>query len=81
MALSGVPTTGMFSVNLILPGAAAAEINIFDACGRIVESTSVFCQTEAESIQMNVTESPAGMYIVSVSVEGITETARLIKIN
>ena len=81
MSLSEVPTSGIFSVNLTLPAAAAVEINIFDACGRIVESSSASHQTGFVSVQMNITDVPAGMYIVSVSTEGTMDTARLIKIN
>ncbi len=81
MALSEVPTAGIFSVNLTLPAAAAVEVNIFDACGRIVESSSLFCQIGFESIQMDITDIPAGMYIVSVSAAGNMESARLIKID
>lgn len=81
MTLSEVPTSGLFSVNLTLPAAGAVEINIFDACGRIVESSSTYHQIGIESVQMNITDIPAGMYIVSVSAAGIMETARLIKID
>jgi len=81
MTLSEVPTAGIFSVDLTLHTDAAVEINIFDACGRIVESSNAFCQTGFESIPMDITDVPAGMYIVSVSAAENTETARLIKIN
>ncbi|MCK5840672.1 MAG: T9SS type A sorting domain-containing protein [Candidatus Sabulitectum sp.] len=81
MILSEVPTTGMFSVNLTLPSDAVASINVFDATGRLVVSSEALLQSGFGSIQMNITDDPAGMYLVSVSVHGITETARLIKIN
>ncbi len=81
MTLSEVPTTGLFSVNLTLPYASQAEINIFDATGRLIDSSNSYCQSGFGSLQMNITSSPAGMYMVTASVEGITETARLIKIN
>ena len=81
MTLSEVPTTGMFSVNLTLPSGAVASINVFDAAGRLVVSSETLLQSGFGSIQMNITDDPAGMYIVSASVDGVTETARLIKIN
>ena len=57
------------------------QINIYDACGRIVESSSAFHQIGPVSVGMNITDIPAGMYIVSASAAGTMETARLIKIN
>ena len=81
MNLSEIPTTGLFSVNLTLPVASQVEISVFDATGRLVNSSNSYCQSGFGSLQMNITDSPAGMYMVSVSVEGLTETARLIKIN
>ena len=81
MTLSEVPTAGIFSVNLTLPVAASVEINIFDACGRIVESSGAFHQTGFASVQMDISDIPAGMYIVSASSAGTMETARLIKID
>lgn len=81
ITLSEMPTTGMFSVNLTLPSAAPVAIDVYDASGRIVESCNTFSQNNSGSIQMNISDSPAGMYIISVSVDGFTETARLIKIN
>ena len=81
MTLSEIPTSGMFSVNLTLPAAAVVEINIYDASGRIVESSSAFHSIGFVSVQMNITDIPAGMYIVSASAGGTMETARLIKIN
>ncbi|MCK5131770.1 MAG: T9SS type A sorting domain-containing protein [Candidatus Sabulitectum sp.] len=81
MNLSEVPTTGLFSVNLTLPVASQVEISVFDATGRLINSNNSYCQSGFGSLQMNITDSPAGMYMVSASVEGLTETARLIKIN
>ncbi len=81
MALSEVPTTGMFSVNLTLSASDPVSVTVFDATGRLIESTEVLCSSGSGSIQMNITDNPAGMYLVSVSINGITETARLIKIN
>lgn len=81
MNLSEVPTTGLFSVNLTLPVASQVEISVFDATGRLINSNNSYCQSGFGSLQMNIIDNPAGMYMVSVSVEGLTETVRLIKIN
>ena len=81
MTLSEVPTTGLFSVNLTLPSASQASVNVFDATGRLINSSNSYIQSGFGSLQMNITESPAGMYMVSATIEGVTETARLIKIN
>ncbi len=81
MVLSGLPTTGLFSVNLILPVASSVEITVYDAFGRALESVSGYHQAGAESIQMDISNHSTGMYIVTGSVNGVTETAKLIKIN
>jgi len=81
MRLSEVPTTGLFSVNLTLPGTVSAEIKVYDSSGRIVDSIAAFCVNGSESIQMNIADSPAGMYLVRASVAGFTQTARLVKVN
>ncbi len=80
MTLSAVPTTGMFSVNLTLPAAAQVEITVFDISGRAVRSVSTSCQAGSESVQMNLSDYPGGMYIVTGSVNGVTERAKLTKI-
>jgi len=81
MVLSEVPTTGVFALNFTLPSAAPVDIRVFDSCGRTVDSRTVDCQDCSASVQMDISGNPAGMYIVSVSVDGITETARIVKIN
>ncbi len=81
MTLSEVPTTGTFSVNLTLPSAASVSLSVFDASGRLVQSNDIYCQGGLGSHQISITDNPAGMYMVCAVVDGITETARLIKIN
>lgn len=80
-SLSEVPTTGFFSVNLVLPSASTVEISVYDTSGRQVEFCESFYPSGSASAQMDITNSPAGMYIVSVSCNEITETMRLIKTN
>jgi hypothetical protein len=81
MTLSAVPTTGLFAMNLTLPSAAPVDIRVFDSFGRMVDSRSVYSQAGFSSVQLSITDSPAGMYMVSVSVDGVTETARTIKVD
>ncbi len=81
VSLSEIPTAGIFSVNLTLPAAADVAIGVFDATGRMVGSNINVLQEGFGSVQMDISSNPAGMYMVSVCVDGITETARLIKIN
>jgi len=81
VTLSEVPTTGLFSVNLSLPAAASVNLDIFDSSGRVVSSRNEFCGTLNNSLGFDITTQPAGMYVVNVTVDGITETLRLVKIN
>jgi len=81
MFLSGIPTTGAFSVHLNLPSAMHVGIEVFDASGRLVDSTSSYSQAGSETIQMDLSGSSTGMYMVTCSANGITETAKLIIID
>jgi hypothetical protein len=81
MALSGVPTTGPFSVNLALPAATQLEIVIYDASGRAVESVRACRQAGVQSIQMDLSSNDAGVYLVTAVANGVTETAKLMKID
>jgi hypothetical protein len=53
---------------------------VFDATGRIIASKCSEC-CSAESLEFNITSSPAGMYLVKADFNGTVETARLVKIN
>ena len=79
MVLSAVPTAGVFALNLTLPSAAPVDIRVFDSCGRTVDSRSMYSLAGFSSVQLDITDCPAGVYMVSVSVNGVTETARTIK--
>lgn len=81
MTLSESPTTGLFSVNVSLPSAAPLELTVFDASGRIVTSVVAYCRSGGDSVRMDLSGSASGLYIVSGSVGGVTETAKLIKLD
>lgn len=81
MTLSGVPTSGVFSVNLNLPSPSEVSVDVFDASGRIIASENAYCNSSSSSIGFDITGSPAGMYVVKADIEGVVKTARLVKVN
>jgi hypothetical protein len=81
MFLTDVPTSGSFSVHMTLASASNVVINVFDSSGRLVDSNTSYHQAGSETIQMNLSCLSAGMYIITGSACGITETAKLISID
>ena len=80
LSISEIPTVGVFTVNLLTTAAYTAEINVFDSSGRSIEQTEILCNKGYNSFQMNITNQPAGIYLISVSNSSIFKSLRLVKI-
>ncbi len=74
--LSPNPTNGLASLSLKLREAAALRVEVRDVAGRLIwENPSV--QTDALNLPIDLTQSPAGMYTISVWVENLVFVRKL----
>jgi hypothetical protein len=80
LMLSGVPTTGAFTVNITAPENVPVAISVYDASGRLVTSRTAMCTGGSGVLYMDLGGSPAGMYLVTATIAGETRTAKLVRI-
>ena len=81
LSVSEIPTVGIFTVNIMTNSSCAAEITVFDGIGRNIKQIEVSCNNGYNSFQMNITNQPAGIYLISVSNNSVSKLARLVKID
>ncbi len=81
LTLSGIPTTGIFSVNITAPGNTPVPVTVYDASGRQVTSRTVMCTGGSGVLYMDLSNTPVGMYLVAATLAGETRTAKLVRID
>jgi hypothetical protein len=78
LTLSGVPTSGPFSVTLVLPQEDVAEITVYDALGHAVILGEEY---SSGTHFFNISDFPPGLYFVSAMTRDSVISERLIKLN
>ncbi len=80
MMISEIPTTGVFSVMLSMPGPTGVTARVYDSSGRMVRSRTEDLSSTGQ-IQFDISDLPSGMYTVTAEAGGAMESAGLVKID
>jgi hypothetical protein len=81
LCICGNPTGGPFTVSLSLPAVSVVSLEVVDASGRMVRSFRGSFAAGDETVRMDVSDLPAGMYMVRAEAGGDVRTAKLIRID
>ncbi len=77
--ISPNPTSGIFTVDLVLTRTEAVRIDLFDVTGKLLETTEA--TTAGNRFSFDTKESPNGFYLLKLSVGDASLTRRLIVIH
>lgn len=72
------PGTGLFNLQIEVPAIEALEVKIYNAIGELVAVQSVRDYT-GQRLQIDLENSPSGVYFVNVTADGVSATKKLSK--
>lgn len=73
------PSHGTAPVKLSLDGSSRVDLEVYDTCGRLVENTALGRLEAGEhSIPLDLSDKPAGMYVVICSTDALRMTGRTV---
>ena len=80
MAVSGSPTTGLFSIDLYLQSAGAVTVSVFDSQGRMVTDFSWSLPSGISTMDCYIDAFPSGLYFVAADFGDMVLTDRVVLI-
>jgi hypothetical protein len=80
MELMPNPTTGAIAVNYSLPSSNVelAIIRVMDVQGKVIRENKLSNPTQYGTVNFDLNEVEAGVYLVNIQAEGYTETKKLV---
>ncbi|MBR4786744.1 MAG: T9SS type A sorting domain-containing protein [Bacteroidales bacterium] len=58
------PTNGVFNIQISDSGSSSKEIKVFDVYGRMVDVRKTMCTSSSETVQIDLSHHPDGIYFV-----------------
>ncbi len=77
MAVSGSPTTGLFSIDLYLQSAGAVAVSVFDSQGRMVSDYSWSLSNGISTMDCDIGAFPSGLYFIAADFGDMVLTDRV----
>jgi hypothetical protein len=73
------PTTGLLSCIIMSENSANVQIRLFDVMGRLMLEQSIYTNTDVHQHNIDITQLPAGMYLLNIRKENELLTYKIKK--